>query len=77
MGPDPLASAPQRVEAYLDLILTPLSRRLSPFHREELRRELREHLWARIDAYGELGQPEGEAITEALRQFGGANDFAR
>ena len=77
MEPDPLASAPQRVEAYLDLILAPLSRRLSPPHREELRRELREHLWARIDAYIELGQPEREAVTEALQQFGGADDFTR
>ena len=77
MEPDPLASAPRRVEAYLDQILAPLARRLSPFHRAELRRELREHLWARVDAYGELGQPEDEAVTEALRQFGGADDFTR
>ena len=77
MEPDPLASGPLRVEAYLDQILAPLARRLSPFYREELRRELREHLWARVDAYGELGQPEDEAVTEALRQFGGAEDFAR
>ena len=77
MEPDPLVSAPQRVEAYLDQILAPLTRRLSPFHREELRRELREHLWARVDAYRELGQSEDEAVTEALRQFGGAEDFTR
>ena len=77
MEPDPLASGPRRVEAYLDLILAPLTRRLSPFHREELRRELREHLWARIEAYIELGQPENEAVTEALQQFGGAKDFTR
>ena len=77
MEPEPLASAPRRVEAYLDQILAPLARRLSPFHREELRRELREHLWARVDAYRELGQPEEEAVTEALRQFGGAEDFLR
>jgi len=77
MEPEPLASAPRRVEAYLDQILAPLARRLSPFHREELRRELREHLWARVDAYRELGQPEVEAVTEALRQFGGAKDFTR
>ena len=75
--PDPLASAPQRVEAYLVQILAPLTRRLSPFHQEELRRELREHLWARVDAYRELGQSEDEAVTEALRQFGGAEDFMR
>ncbi len=77
MEPDPLASGPRRVEAYLDQILAPLARRLSPFHREELRRELREHLWARIEAYHELGQTEDEAVTEALQQFGGAEDFTR
>lgn len=74
---DPLASAPRRVEAYLDQILAPLARRLSPFHREELRRELREHLWSRVDAYRELGMAEDEAVTEALHQFGGAEDFLR
>jgi len=77
MEPDPLAFGPLRVEAYLDQILAPLARRLSPFHREELRRELREHLWARVGAYRELGQSEDEAVTEALRQFGGAEDFTR
>ena len=77
MEHDPPTPASRRVEAYLDQVLAPLSRRLSPFHRAELRRELREHLWARIDAYGELGQPESEAVTEALRQFGGAEDFLR
>ena len=77
MEPDPPTPASRRVEAYLDLILAPLSRRLSPFHRAELRRELREHLWARVDAYSELGQSEEEAVTEALRQFGGAEDFTR
>ena len=77
MEPEPLASTPQRVEAYLELILAPLAHRLSSFHQEELRRELREHLWARVDAYRELGQPEQEAITEALQQFGGAEDFLR
>jgi len=76
-NPDPRASAPRRVEAYLDQILAPLARRLSPFHREELRRELREHLWARVAAYRELGHLEDEAVTEALRQFGGAEDFLR
>lgn len=75
--PDPLASAPRRVEVYLDQILAPLARRLSPFHRDELRRELREHLWARIEAYRELDHSEDEAVTEALRQFGGAEDFLR
>ncbi len=75
--PDPLASAPRRVEAYLDQILAPLTRRLSPFHQDELRRELREHLWARIEAYRELDHSEDEAVTEALRQFGGAEDFLR
>ena len=77
MEPDPLASGPRRVEAYLDLILAPLAHRLSPFHREELRRELREHLWARIEAYRELGRSEDEAVTQALQQFGGAEDFLR
>ena len=75
--PESPASAPRRVEAYLDQILAPLARRLSPFHQEELRRELREHLWARIDAYSELGQPEDKAVTEALQQFGGAEEFMR
>ena len=77
MEPEPLASGPRRVEAYLDQILAPLTRRLSPSRRDELRRELREHLWARVDAYQELGQSEDEAVTEALRQFGGAEDFLR
>ena len=75
--PEPQTSAPRRVEAYLDQILAPLARKLSPFHREELRRELREHLWARVDAYRELGQSEDGAVTESLRQFGGAEDFTR
>ena len=66
-----------RVEAYLDRILIPLTRRLTPFHRAELRRELKAHLWERVDAYRELGQSEDDAVTEALRQFGGAEDFTR
>ncbi len=65
------------VDAYLDQVLVPLSRRLSAFHRSELRRELRAHLWERIEAYYELGQSEDDAVTEALRQFGGAEDFTR
>ena len=67
----------QRIEAYLDQLLVPLARNLSDFHREELRRELRAHLWGRVEAYRELGQPEDDAVTEALRQFGGAEDFTR
>lgn len=66
-----------RVEAYLDQVLAPLMRQLSPFHRDELRREMRAHLWGRVDAYQELGQSEDDAVTEALRQFGGAEDFLR
>ncbi len=77
MEPEPLTSAPHRVEAFLDQILASLGRGLSPFYQEELRREMRAHLWARVDAYGELGQAEDEAVTEALRQFGGADDFLR
>lgn len=77
MEPDPLASAQRRVESYLDQILAPLTRRLSPFHQDELRRELRDHLWARVDAYRELGMAEDGAVTEALHQFGGAKDFLR
>ena len=77
MEHDSSTPASRRVEAYLDVILAPLARRLSPFHREELRRELRAHLWARVEAYRELGQPEDEAVTEALCQFGGAEDFTR
>ena len=74
MEPDFSAS---RLEAYLDQLLVPLARNLSDFHREELRRELRAHLWGRVDAYRELDYSEDDAVTEALRQFGGANDFAR
>ena len=77
MEHDSPTPASRRVEAYLDVILAPLARRLPPFQREELRRELRGHLWARIDAYIELGQAEEEAIAEALQQFGGAEDFTR
>ena len=66
-----------RVEAYLDQLLVPLARNLSDFHRDELRRELRAHLWGRVEAYRELGQTEEEAVTEALKQFGGAKDFTR
>ncbi|MGI4788559.1 MAG: permease prefix domain 1-containing protein [Janthinobacterium lividum] len=65
------------LEAYLDQVLAPLTRSLSSFHRDELRRELRAHLWERIDAYRELEHSEEEAVTEALQQFGGAEDFAR
>jgi hypothetical protein len=77
MEPDPQNSAPRRVEAYLDQVLAPLTRRLSTFHQQELRRELRTHLWERVSAYDELGMTEDQAITEALRQFGGAEDFLR
>ncbi len=66
-----------RVEAYLDQLLVPLARNLSPFHQDELRRELRAHLWGRVEAYRELDYSEEDAMTEALRQFGGAKDFAR
>ena len=66
-----------RLEAYLDQVLAPLTHRLSPFHREELRRELREHLWERVTGYCELGMAQDEAVIEALRQFGGAEDFLR
>lgn len=77
MTSEPEPDNAQRVEAYLDQLLVPLGRKLSAFHREELRRELRAHLWGRIDAYRELGQSETDAVTEALQQFGGAKDFAR
>lgn len=65
------------VEAYLDQVLAPLTRQLSPFHQQELRRELGAHLWERINAYQELGHSEDDAVTEALQQFGGAEDFLR
>ena len=77
MEPDPQTSTPRRVEAYLDQVLAPLTRRLSTFHQQELRRELRTHLWERINAYQELGMTEDDAVTEALKQFGGAEDFLR
>ncbi len=66
-----------RIEAYLDQVLAPLTRQLSAFHRDELRRELGAHLWERVDAYQELGKSEDDAVTEALKQFGGAEDFLR
>lgn len=66
-----------RVDACLDQVLAPLTRRLSRFQQGELRRELRTHLWERIDAYQELEHSEDEAVTEALQQFGGADDFLR
>ncbi len=66
-----------RVDAYLDQVLAPLTRRLSRFHQQELRRELRTHLWERVDAYQELGHSEDDAVTEALKQFGGADDFLK
>jgi len=71
------SSAPRRVEAYLDTVLTTLPRRLSALERDELRRELRTHLWERVAAYEELGQTEDAAVTEALRQFGGGKDFVK
>ena len=77
MKNDPQSSAPRRVEAYLDTVLAPLPRRLPAFQLEELRRELRTHLWERVAAYEELGQTEDEAVTEALAQFGGGQDFLR
>ncbi len=77
MEQSPENSAPRRVEAYLDQVLAPLTRRLSAFHQQELRRELRTHLWERVSAYQELGITEDDAVTEALRQFGGAEDFLR
>ncbi len=74
---EPQNSAPRRVEAYLDTVLASLPRRLSAFQLEELRRELRTHLWERVAAYEELGQTEDEAVTEALTQFGGGQDFLK
>lgn len=71
------ATASARIEAYLDHLLVPLTRNLSGFHRDELRRELRAHLWGRIDAYQELDYSEEDAVTEALKQFGGADGFVR
>lgn len=70
------SSAPCRVEAYLDAVLTSLPR-LSAFQLDELRREVREHLWSRVEAYKELGQAEDDAVTEALQQFGGGKDFMK
>ncbi len=75
--PEPLSATAARVEAYLDHLLVPLASNLSEFHRAELRRELRAHLWERVDAYRELDHSEENAVTEALKQFGGADDFAR
>ena len=66
-----------KIEAYLDQVLAPLSSRLSSVQRDELRRELREHLLARSAAYQELGMTEADAVTESLRQFGGAEDFLK
>ena len=74
MTPDP-ATASTRVEAYLDQLLVPLTHNLSDFHRDELRRELRAHLQGRVDAYRELDYSEDDAVTEALKQFGSAEDF--
>ena len=74
---EPRDSAPHRVEAYLDTVLSSLPRRLSAFERDELRRELRTHLWERVAAYKELGQTEDAAVTEALTQFGGGQDFLK
>ncbi len=71
------SSAPRRVEAYLDTVLASLPRRLSAFDRDELRREIRTHLWERVAAYEELGQAEDDAVTEALSQFGGGKDFVK
>lgn len=70
-------TASHRVETYLDQVLAPLTRQLSAFQQDELRRELRAHLWERADAYQELDYSEEDAVTEALKQFGGAEDFAR
>ena len=77
MKNDPQASAPRRVEVYLDAVLASLPRHLSPFQLGELRRELRTHLWERVAAYKELGQTEDDAVTEALTQFGGGQDFLK
>ena len=76
MNPN-ILTAEQRVEAYLDHILAPLSRSLSLFHQAELRRELRAHLRGRVDAYRELDYSEDDAVTEALKQFGSAEDFLK
>ncbi len=75
MMPD--STTEHRVEAYLDDVLAPLARRLPDAERAELRRELRAHLWERLEAYRELNLTEDEAVAGALSQFGGAEDFAR
>lgn len=71
------SSAPRRVEAYLDTVLTTLPRHLSAFQISELRREVQEHLWSRIEAYKEQGETEDDAVTAALQQFGGEQDFLK
>ena len=73
MTPEPTDST--RVEAYLDRILAPLTRNLSASRCVDLRRELRAHLQERIGTYREQGMAKEEAITEAVQQFGGAEDF--
>lgn len=66
-----------QVEAYLDKILAPLTRQLTASERQDLRRELHEHLRGRIGAYREMGHSEDDSVTGALRQFGGAEDFLK
>jgi HAAS len=65
------------VAAYLDRVGASLAGLLPEERRAELRAELRDHLEALIAAHEELGASPEEAVTAALRQFGGADDLAR
>jgi len=67
-----------RVEDYLDRVLAPLTAGAAlPYaRRQELRRELHQHLDAMIRAYQELGETPETACEKAFAQFGTPEEVA-
>src|SRR5262249_6237336 len=74
--PDARAVYP-RLLNYLDQLCASLAALVPEERRAELRAELQAHLEALVAAHEELGATPADAVTAALRQFGGADDLAR
>lgn len=65
-----------RREDYLDRVMAPLTPLLPFERRQEMRRELRQHLDAMLHAYLELGELPEVAVEKAFTQFGKPEEFA-
>ncbi len=65
-----------RIEDYLDQVMSPLTTVLPFARRQELRREVRQHLEAIIAAHQELGEDPTVACDKAFAQFGKPTEIA-